>query len=82
MYCTLESTLSNEELFLQAFPRKSTVSVDVRIFAVVRKKKKQNGGGRGKLANKFTPCSITAFLYSFYLFLPLRPREAGYQINS
>ena len=82
MYCTLESTLSNEELFLeQAFPRKSIVSVDVRIFAVVRKKK-QNGGGRGKLANKFTPCSITAFLYSFYLFLPLRPREAGYQINS
>ena len=42
MYCTLESTLSNEELFLeQAFPRKSIVFVDVRIFAVVRRKKKK-----------------------------------------
>ena len=32
MCCTLESTLSNEELFLeQAFPRKSIVSENVRI---------------------------------------------------
>ena len=30
--CTLESTLSNEELFLeQAFPRKSIVSEDVNV---------------------------------------------------
>ena len=31
--CTLESTLSNKELFLeQAFPRKSIVSEDVKIY--------------------------------------------------
>ena len=48
MYCTLESTLSNEELFLeQAFPRKSIVSVDVRIFAVVRKKKNKMAAEEG-----------------------------------
>ena len=32
LYCTLESTLSNEELFLeQAFPRKSSISKDVNV---------------------------------------------------
>ena len=32
LYCTLESTLSSEELFLeQAFPRKSIVSEDVNV---------------------------------------------------
>ena len=43
---------------------------------------KKNGGGRGKLANKFTPCSITVFLFIFYPFLPLRPRETGYQLSN
>ena len=43
---------------------------------------KKNGGGRGKLANKFTPCSVTVFLFIFYPFLPLRPRETGYQLSN
>ena len=74
MCCTLESTLSNEELFLE----------QAKIYCFrgrphIAEVRKKNGGGRGKSANKFTPCSITTFLYMFYLFLPLRPREAGYQ---
>ena len=38
---------------------------DVRISC---RSEKKNGAGRLKLTNKFTPCSITAFLYMFYPF--------------
>ena len=62
-YKPLESTLSDEKLFIKIVFRQNLS----RTSAYCRSEKK-NGGGRGKLTNKFTPCSITAFLYMFYPF--------------
>ena len=45
--------------------------------SVVRK----NGDERGKLANKFTLCSITVAPI-LPPFLPLQPRKAGFELKS
>ena len=62
-YKPLESTLSDEKLFIGIVLAQNLS----RTSAYCRSEKK-NGGGRGKLTNKFTPCSMTAFLYMFYPF--------------
>ena len=56
MCCTLESTHPRKELFLeQTFPAKLVCFRGRPHISVVRR----NGDERGKLADKFTPCSIT-----------------------
>ena len=66
MCCTLESTLSNEELFLeQAFPRKSIVSENVRILPKWEKKMAAEEGNRlTSLLLVPSPLSFTCFIYS------------------
>ena len=65
-------------IFRTGFPAKIHCFRERPHIAVVRKK---NGVRRGKLANKFSACSTTVFLYIFYPFLLLLSREAGYQLK-
>ena len=69
----LSQPIPVKNLFRTGLPRK--INVFPRTSAYFRRdKKKKNGDGRGKLANKFTPCSITVASAS------VQSREAGFEL--